>query len=301
MRPSATNEKFIKNVYDYSDPELIRIELDRITLTALAWGDAGAEPILALHGWLDNAASFIPMASELANFRLVALDLPGHGASGHRPKGYHYHFVDYVSDVVAVADKLGFDRFRLLGHSLGGAVAICSAAVMAQRVEKLALIESTGPYVAEPQEAPERLMAAHGQMTGAGRRRLPVYKELDTIVRARMTASPMSQAAARLIVERSLKQVEGGWSWRSDVGLKVSSPMYLSEAQVHAYLGALTMPTLLIRGTESGFMERKFLVDRQRLISQLQVVDLPGLHHLHMDTPAAVARPIREFFVTGSN
>lgn len=283
-------------MYDYPEPELIRLELDRITLTALAWGDPSAEPVLALHGWLDNAASFIPMASELADYRLIALDLPGHGASAHRPKGYHYHFIDYVCDVVSAADKLGFDRFRLLGHSLGGAIAICSAAVMAQRVEQLALIESTGPYVAEPGEAPARLIDAHRQMDGTARRRLPVYKELDTIVRARMVASPMSEAAARLIVERSLKRVEDGWSWRSDISLRVSSPMYLSEPQVRAYLDALTMPTLLIRGTESGFIERQFLVDRQRYIQQLQVVDLAGRHHLHMDTPESVARPIREFF-----
>ncbi len=281
---------------DFQQPESIRLELDRITLTGLAWGDADAEPVLALHGWLDNAASFVPMANGLADYRLVALDLPGHGSSGHRPKGYHYHFIDYISDVVAAADELGFDRFRLLGHSLGGAIAICTAAIIAPRIKQLALIESMGPYAAEPHDAPARLIKAHEQMAATVRRRLPVYKELDTIVRARIAANPLSQKAARLIVERSMRPVEGGWSWRSDTGLRVASPVYMTEAQVQAYLQALTMPTLLVRGTESGFIQRKFLVDRQRLIQQLKVVDLPGLHHLHMDTPQIVAESIRQFF-----
>ena len=66
------------------------------TLTGLRWGSASDLPVLALHGWLDNASSFAPLASHLSGFQLLALDLPGHGHSQHRPPGMRYHLLDYV-------------------------------------------------------------------------------------------------------------------------------------------------------------------------------------------------------------
>ena len=52
-------------------------------LTALRCGAVGQPRVLALHGWLDNAASFLPLAARLPALDLVMLDLPGHGRSGH--------------------------------------------------------------------------------------------------------------------------------------------------------------------------------------------------------------------------
>lgn len=267
-----------------------------MVLTGLAWGEVDAPPVLALHGWLDNAASFIPMAPRLKNYRLVALDLPGHGFSEHRPAGCHYHFIDYLTEVLLAADKLGWDRFRLLGHSLGGAIALCTAAVANDRIEQIALIESIGPYVGVAEEAPERWQTAHKQMLRTFGSKAPFYTDMDVIVRARLAATPMSERAARLILERGMKRVEEGFSWRADVRLRVNSPMYLSEEQVRAYIRSVRAPGLLIRGQGSAFSGKKVFIDRQAGFSQLQVVDLPGEHHLHMDTPVIVAKSIDDFF-----
>jgi len=278
----------------------LHLALDNIELAGLAWGDPEAPPVLALHGWLDNAASFTPMAGLLNDYRVLALDFPGHGYSAHRPAGYHYHFIDYIADVLKAADALGLEQFRLLGHSLGGAVAICVAAVAADRVTQLALIESTGPYASEANDAPTRWRNAYFEMAQNSKRRVPVYSDLSTLLKARQAASPMSEAAARLIIERSMKPVDDRYTWRSDVRLRVSSPMYLTEAHVRAYVGAVVAPTLLIRGLNSKFTERKFLVDRQQAFNDLTVVDLPGRHHLHMDEPQPVAEALNQFFLSSS-
>ncbi|HAS30592.1 MAG TPA: alpha/beta hydrolase, partial [Alcanivorax sp.] len=90
-------------------------------LAGLQWPGEG-EPVLALHGWLDNAASFQPLAEPLGH-PLVALDFAGHGHSEHRPRHQATHYVDHVRDVLAVADQLGWDRFVLVGHSMGAGVA----------------------------------------------------------------------------------------------------------------------------------------------------------------------------------
>ena len=79
-----------------------RIETARGPLAALRGGRAGGPPLLCLHGWLDNAASFVPLSPWLAEFDWVALDLPGHGASSHRAPGYDYAFADWLHDVLDV-------------------------------------------------------------------------------------------------------------------------------------------------------------------------------------------------------
>jgi len=92
-----------------------------------------------------------------------------------------------------------------------------------------------------------------------------------------------------------MRQVENGWVWRSDPRLKMRSPMYLTEEQVLAYVKRVECPTLLIRGTESGFADREMVVERAGALTTLETIDLPGKHHLHMETPEAVAKKISRF------
>ena len=78
----------------------IDIPLGRIA--ALRWGEPGAPKVLALHGWLDNAASFIPLMQHLQGLDLVAIDQPGHGRSAHLPAGADYSFVGAINAILDV-------------------------------------------------------------------------------------------------------------------------------------------------------------------------------------------------------
>ncbi|MCB1637058.1 MAG: alpha/beta fold hydrolase, partial [Xanthomonadales bacterium] len=137
--------------------EELELKTPYLRLAARAWGPLDGVPVLALHGWLDNAASFDALAPLLPNVRLVALDLTGHGRSEHRPPGIHYHFVDFIPDVVAAADALGWDRFALLGHSLGGGIASFVAATLPERIDRVAMIEGLGPPTSDPADGPANL------------------------------------------------------------------------------------------------------------------------------------------------
>jgi len=97
------------------------IELLGGRVAGLRWR-LGDTPVLALHGWLDNAHSFVPLSDHLDGLDLVAIDFPGHGFSMPRPDGVRYHFDDYSFDVLAVLDDLGWERCNILGHSLGGEI-----------------------------------------------------------------------------------------------------------------------------------------------------------------------------------
>ena len=77
----------------------IDIRLPWGMLKGLHWARPGAPKVMCLHGWLDNAASFVPLAPYLKDFDLLAIDLAGHGLSSHRPENSRYYFTDYVFDL----------------------------------------------------------------------------------------------------------------------------------------------------------------------------------------------------------
>ena len=80
-------------------PEELEIQTSSIRLVAKCWGNPDGQPVLAFHGWLDNAATFDNLAPHLSEFRILSLDLPGHGHSDHRPSGTAYYFIDMVMAV----------------------------------------------------------------------------------------------------------------------------------------------------------------------------------------------------------
>ena len=69
-------------------------------IAALTNGNDQAPLLLCLHGWLDNAASFQPLMPYLADYHVIAIDWPGHGLSSHRSEDAHYHFIDWIYDLV---------------------------------------------------------------------------------------------------------------------------------------------------------------------------------------------------------
>lgn len=277
-------------------PQEITLKTPYLRLAAQAWGPEDGHRVLALHGWLDNAASFTPLAPLLPELRLVALDLPGHGLSDYRSAGVHYHFIDFIPDVVAAADSLGWQRFSLLGHSLGAGIASFVAAVLPERIRGLALIEGLGPLSGKPEEGPAALRRAMEQMNQLAQKRTPRYATLDDAIQARCRAGNVSWQIAATLANRGTKPMDGGIGWRSDPRLTFKSPVYLMEDQVLAYVSRIAMPTLLLRG-ESGYLhKRAFMNERFKRVPCLDIKDLPGSHYLHMETPEPTAELLKDYF-----
>ncbi len=274
----------------------IRLGTARGELAALRGGTAGGPKLLCLHGWLDNAASFLPLAPHLAGFDLVALDLPGHGASEHRAPGYDYAFVDWVHDALDAMDALGWDRADWLGHSMGGAIAASAAAAAPTRVRRLALIEALGPVAADAQAAGSRLRDAVAARRALGAKPPRVIPDIDTAVAARLAASRMTPEAARLIVERNLRPLEGGYAWRSDPRLTLPSHLRLTEETVQALLRAIEAPVLVIAADPSPpYFTPAVRQARLACLADGRVEVIAGGHHLHMEQAGRVAAPLLAF------
>jgi len=278
-------------------PRELTLRLPHLELAALAWGDESLPPLLAVHGWLDNAASFSALAPLLAErFHVVALDWPGHGRSQHRPRGSWYHYVDYADELAGALRVLGWERCHLLGHSLGGAVASIFAAVFPQRVQRLLLIEALGPLASQPEKALDNLRSAYTQREGFHEKSLRVFASLEEAVAARATAGAMTAEAARVLVERGINRVEGGWSWSSDARLTLASPLRFSETQIMAALRGIAAPTLLVLAEPAqNYLAPELMDTRAACVDDIQVLRLPGHHHLHLENPIPVAQAILDF------
>lgn len=278
-------------------PEELAVRIPGLRLAALAWGPPDGLPVLALHGWLDNAASFSRLAPLLQGCRVLALEFPGHGHSDHRPAGARYHFIDYVADTLAALDALGWTRCTLLGHSLGGAVASILAGACPERVERLALVEALGPMPARAGEAPAQFAEHCKRARALDSSRAPRYDSLREAVDRRVRATGMSTAAALPIVERAVRAADdGGVAWRSDPRLTLPSLQRLAESQVLEYLSAIEADTLLLAVDGHGRpFGRGVLGERMRRVRRLQLLTLGGSHHLHLDDAPSAARALVPF------
>jgi pimeloyl-ACP methyl ester carboxylesterase len=273
----------------------VAFEIPLGRLSALR-NDGAGRKVLALHGWLDNAASFIPLAAHLSALDLVLLDLPGHGRSAHLPAGAQYTSAGAVNAVLDVADALGWQRFSLLGHSMGAGIASLIAAAVPQRVEKLVVIEALGALAEAEQRTAARWREAIAAARALPGKQLRVFADLQAPVRARMFANQLSEAAATLLVERGVRAVDGGHVWSSDPRLTLPTPQRMSEAQIDDLVAGIDCPTQVIYADppQPYFPEPLRSARAARLPrGQLQII--AGTHHLHMEDPAAVAAAIGDF------
>ena len=283
----------------------MRWHLGAMTLAGIAWQapepKPEAPPVLMLHGWLDNAMSFIHLAPELARSRQVyAMDLAGHGLSGHRPEGYGYWLMDYVGDLAECIDRYfhsaGQERVDLVGHSLGGIVCALYAAAFPERVRRLVMIDSLGALSRSADETiPQLRKAIRKRLSGSAP--AAVYPDLATAARIRERGfSPLNADAAMKLVSRSMRKYEGGLAWRTDPRLRHPSALMMTEEQVQASLAAVQTPALFIKGAEGLLAERRNLAGREHLIPGLEIAEVPGGHHCHLDgDPRAVATAIERF------
>jgi len=272
------------------------IQISGLRLAAKRWGSSSGPPVLALHGWLDNAASFDTLAPLLPELNLVVLDLPGHGHSQHRAPGEHYHFIDWVLVAFDVADALGFERFSMLGHSMGAAIAALAAGSLPERIERIALLEALGPLTRSETECPDRVQATL-KVRAKGGDRVHLYaNESEAAERLRQVLTDLSQTSAERLTQRGMQAADGGVVWRSDPRLRWPSPEPLTEGQVQAFLRRITARSLVVRARQGYPHSPELIEQRIACVPQLSTVEVEGGHHVHLEHPSRVAPAVRQLF-----
>ena len=274
-----------------------RFRLPGLTLAAEIWGSPGQRPVLASHGWLDNAGSFSLLAPRLPDCEIVALDLAGHGFSDSRSPDSSYNLWQDVGDLLDVADELGWQRCTLLGHSRGAAVSMLFAATFPERVDKLILLEGGLPLTGEPDEAPAGLAEALREARALRGKTGRVFSQRAAAIAERAAGfSKVTPAAAEVLARRSLREVPGGFQWHADQRLKAQSELRLTAEHVRAFARRVTAPVLLLFASKSPFVDRPLYREMPSWFSNIEVDRVEGGHHLHLEgAEDAIAERIKRF------
>lgn len=269
-----------------------------------SWGGpdaAGAPPIVMLHGWMDVSASFQFIVDALLSPRcVVAPDWRGFGLTERGP-GDCYWFPDYLADLDFLLDEIaGAQPVVLVGHSMGGNVALLYAGSRPQRVRGVVNLEGFGLRDSPPERAPERYAEWMDELKRppAGR----VYASLDEVAARLRRTNPRlpPDKAAFLAPHWSWPQPGGGLRVAGDPAHRIVNPVLYRWAEVRACWARVVAPVLWIEGADTDAYKwagdaETVALRRAALADVRCAVIADAGHMLHHDQPQAAARVIEEF------
>lgn len=281
-----------------SEPKSITFETRYGNIAALRWGEGNNHKVLALHGWLDNAASFWHLAPLMTKhgFEITAIDFPGHGLSDHRAPGHIYGFTDFVVDLQAVMSQMN-PPLTLLCHSMGAAIAAMYGSAFPEQIHKMVMLENLGPIPPyQPGKAVSGLREALKLWNKHTLDHKRFYPDVEQAIQARQTATPMDNNLIRPLVARGLKKTAKGYHWRTDKRLKLRSFFRMSEENICEFLNELTVPTQLLIGQPRTYaLDYPMFDNRLKALNPLEFIEISGDHHLHISDAKNVANHILNF------
>ncbi len=273
-----------------------KLSLSGVDCAVVETGNPKGAPVLFFHGWLDNLASFSSLFPHLADFRLIAVDFPGHGGSSHLPKGMSYHFLDLVYVIQDCFEQLGLMKANIVGHSMGGAAATLFTSV-SDKVERLVLLETIGPLTVSPENTLELMQSSLNSRASVKNKERRIFSSVEQALTVRALHSKMKKELIEPIVTRGVEQFADGYRWSSDPRLKVASINRLTEPQLIHLIESIKVPILLVEATQGLFKDYPVAQARKAYFNELQLELIEGGHHVHLEQPKQVAQLINTFLV----
>lgn len=257
--------------------------------------------LLAVHGWMDLGASFQFLVDHLpANWRVLAPDWRGFGRSA-QTQGDSYWFYDYLGDLDGLITQLLPDeRVNLLGHSMGGNVAMMYAGVRPARIRRLINLEGAGMPPTKASRAPGRLAKWLDELPQG--QRLFEYDSVEAVAQRLCKTNPRLRAdrALWLASQWSEKTEQGKHRLLADPRHKQVNPYLYRADEVDACWQAIEAPVLWVDSEHKndwhGFTKTDDYKARVAGVRQMthEVLADAG-HMLHHDQPEALARLVQAF------
>ncbi|XP_049426967.1 serine hydrolase-like protein isoform X4 [Epinephelus fuscoguttatus] len=271
------------------------------------WGPDHGYPVLCLHGWLDNCGTFktlIPLLPK--ECRYVAVDLAGHGLSSHLPLGVLYGVTTHMVHVRRIVEGLQWKKFSIMGHSMGGNVAGMFSALYPEMVDAVILLDSFGFISTDSKNLSKVMrqgmdeMLHHEKKTEEKKRVYTYEKAVERLSAANPT---LSEQSVRILLERGLVQVEGGFVFSRDLRLNFKNIPCISPEQsleMQSKIQASVLVVLGDKGFAATFPESNQQLPSSKLLKAYRdrnhtVVTVSGDHHVHLNDPEAVAPLVSDF------
>jgi len=284
------------------------------------WGHPEGLPWLAIHGWLDNAGTFNTLLPHIGSeHRFLAVDVPGHGLSSHLPKGITYNEQNQVVWMERVVRHFGWDKFSLIGHSMGGQLATNYTTYFPERVKSLISLDMMGPaantdFYSEQSKVFKEIREGVSHILDheklAEEKPPKIYSTHEAAVERMLAAAatgwgPVTREAAEIMLTRGLKEVDGGFTFSRDIrlmpldrrnySLNKTSREFLLELAAN-----IACPHLLIKADKGPWYDTKErneeLLNIYKTNDRFEYHTVEGSHHVHLSHSERVL-PIINLFL----
>jgi pimeloyl-ACP methyl ester carboxylesterase len=262
------------------------VEVGGCEIHYLAWGDRDQRGLVFVHGGGANAHWWTHIAATFADeFRVVALDMSGHGDSGHREV---YSLEQWTEEVMAAAGHGGISGPPLvIGHSMGGFVTMATAALNPDALAGVIICDS-------PVTEPDPEVDGYHVRDAFGRER--TYATLEEAISRFRTVPPQAHYLDYVmdnVARHSVKAVEGGWRWKfhRHIFSQFSQPV---RHIALPYLADVTCRLALLR-SEHGLVTRDIGDSMFDMLGRVTpVIEIPEAgHHAMLDEPLILLTAIR--------
>eukprot|EP01129_Flabellula_baltica_P009676 TRINITY_DN3990_c0_g1_i1.p1 TRINITY_DN3990_c0_g1~~TRINITY_DN3990_c0_g1_i1.p1 ORF type:complete len:446 (+),score=97.74 TRINITY_DN3990_c0_g1_i1:97-1338(+) len=269
------------------------------------WGnvDAGVK-VLAVHGWLDNGASFLGLAESYVraygdDLCFIAIDLCGYGQSGHNGRDTNFHFIDNTFDIYdVIVNQLKWDKVHYLGHSMGGNLGVMLNGAYPELFASNIIIDVLGPFGREEDNAPEFLRDSISRYFKNMDRQKRIYKNLPQVMERYLSVNYcISPEAAQQLVRRGTVRTEdGGYQFSHDNRHTVNAePQYMSEKQIISFIKKMENPSLVLWAEKRAYKFDTKRLSRREHFPNNQFIEIGGTHHVHCDEPERTFTYISDF------
>jgi pimeloyl-ACP methyl ester carboxylesterase len=274
------------------------------------WGEprAGEPPLVMVHGWMDVAASYQFVVDAFASDRFViAPDWRGYGLT-ELPHTDNYWFPDYLADLDFLLDHYApATPVDLVGHSMGGNIAMLYAGARAERVRALVNLEGFGMPASRPAQAPGRYAKWIAQLKAYHRGELDLksYDGLEGVARRLMkTNRRLTQDKADWLAQYWASQdVQGRWRILGDPAHKIINASLFRVDEVLEIYRSIRAPVLAVEASDDSlgqWWQGRFTLaeyhERLKAVSDLRMGRIEDAGHmLHHDQPGQLAKLIEEF------
>ena len=266
------------------------VNVGQLRFRYLDWGTKGLRPILFLHGGALTAHTWDLCCLALRDeFHCVALDQRGHGDTDWAPDA-DYSIGAQREDIRGFADRLGLDRFVLVGQSMGAINGLAFAVTHPERLSALVMIDA-GPEVRRRGSSRIREFVNGGAKP----------ETLEEIIERALAFNPRRdpQILRRSLMHNLRRQPDGSWSWKYDRSRfqRLDHDTHLAERRRLAdNLANVTCPALVVRGAESDVFHQD---DAERLAKNFpdgrQITIAQAGHTVQGDNPTDLVAALREF------
>jgi pimeloyl-ACP methyl ester carboxylesterase len=274
------------------------------------WGEpaAGQVPLVMVHGWMDVAASYQFVVDAFArDHYVIAPDWRGYGLT-ELPHTDNYWFPDYLADLDFLLDHYAKDApVDLVGHSMGGNIAMLYSGARPERIRSLVNLEGFGMPATRPSQAPGRYAKWIDELKALHRGELDLkpYDSIEGVARRLMkTNKRLTQDKADWLAQHWAKQ-DGDGQWRilGHAAHKIVNANLFRVDEVLEMYRAIRAPVLAVEASDDSlgqWWQGRFTLaeyhERLKAVSHVRLGHVTDAGHmLHHDQPQEVARLIEEF------